>query len=66
LSDGKQTLRCALNPHGVTVHVSDFYGGSGGPNQWSVDGFHYGSGMSLKTGAVVKGKVRLELLGKQK
>jgi hypothetical protein len=44
----------------------DFYGGSGGKNQWSVLGFHYGPGKLIKTGDVLKGTVRLQLVGEKK
>ena len=39
------------------------YGGSGGRKEWSVLGFHYGPGKLIKTGDVLKGTVRLQLLG---
>jgi hypothetical protein len=66
VGDGTQTVRCTLCPHGVMLYVSDFYGGTGAPSEWSVQGFHYGPGKTVKTGDVVEGKVRLELLGKAK
>jgi beta-galactosidase len=61
VSDGTQTVRCALTPHEVSLRVLDFYGGSGGPKEWSVLGFHYGAGRFIKTGEVIRGKVRLRL-----
>jgi hypothetical protein len=61
VSDGTQTVRCALTPHEVTLNVLDFYGGSGGPKEWSVQGFHYGAGRLIKTGERVRGLVRLKL-----
>jgi beta-galactosidase len=64
VSDGTQTLRCILGPHFVTVHVLDFYGGTGGPKEWSVLGFHYGPGKWLKAGDKVEGVVRMRMLGK--
>jgi hypothetical protein len=62
VSDGTQTLRCTLTPHEISMKVLDFYGGSGGPKEWSVLGFHYGAGRLIKTGEVVKGVVRLKLM----
>ena len=61
VSDGTQTVRCAQTPHEVTLKVLDFYGGSGGPKEWSVQGFHYGAGRLIKTGERVRGSVRLKL-----
>lgn len=61
VSDGHQSIRCALTPHEVTLKVLDFYGGSGGPKEWSVQGFHYGAGRLIKTGERVRGLVRLKL-----
>ncbi|MGD0783687.1 MAG: hypothetical protein ABSA30_12590, partial [Candidatus Aminicenantales bacterium] len=61
VSDGTQTVRCALTPHEVTLKVLDFYGGSGAPQEWSVQGFHYGAGRLIKTGERVRGTVRLKL-----
>ena len=65
VSDGTQTVRCALTPHEVTLKVLDFYGGSGGPQEWSVQGFHYGAGWLIKTGERVRGLVRLKLAEKK-
>lgn len=62
VSDGTQTVRCAVTPHETTLKVLDFYGGSGGPKEWSVLGFHYGAGRLIKTGETVRGEVRLKLL----
>jgi hypothetical protein len=62
VSDGSQAVRCTLTPHEVSLKVLDFYGGSGGPKEWSVLGFHYGAGRLIKTGETVKGTVRLMLL----
>jgi hypothetical protein len=62
VSDGTQTVRCAVTPHEVSLKVLDFYGGSGGPKEWSVLGFHYGAGRLIKTGETIKGTVRLKLL----
>jgi hypothetical protein len=61
VSDGAQTVRCALTPHEISLKVLDFYGGSGGPKEWSVLGFHYGAGRLIKTGETVKGTVRLKI-----
>jgi beta-galactosidase len=66
LSDGTQIVRCTLGVHGVRFSVLDFYGGSGGKNEWSVLGFHYGPGKLIKTGDILKGTVRLQLLGGNK
>ncbi|MFI5385770.1 MAG: glycoside hydrolase family 2 TIM barrel-domain containing protein [Fimbriimonadales bacterium] len=66
ISDGSQHVRAAVGVHGVTVNVLDYYGGSGPPKHWSVEGFHYGSGHVIKSGDVLKGTVRLELLGQAK
>jgi hypothetical protein len=63
ISDGTQTVRCTVGVHGINLKVLDFYGGSGGRNQWSVLGFHYGPGKHIKTDDVLKGTVRLQLLG---
>ncbi|MGD1010817.1 MAG: glycoside hydrolase family 2 TIM barrel-domain containing protein [Candidatus Aminicenantales bacterium] len=63
VSDGTQTVRCTLTPHEVSMKVLDFYGGSGGPKEWSVLGFHYGAGRLIKAGETVKGTVRLKLIG---
>ena len=62
VSDGTQTVRCTLTPHEISMKVLDFYGGSGGPKEWSVLGFHYGAGRLIKTGETVKGIVRLKLV----
>jgi len=63
VSDGTQTVRCAVTPHEITLKVLDFYGGSGGPKEWSVLGFQYGAGRLIKKGETVKGTVRLKLKG---
>jgi hypothetical protein len=63
VSDGIQTVRCTVTPHEISMKVLDFYGGSGGPKEWSVLGFHYGAGRLIKTGETVKGTVRLKLIG---
>jgi beta-galactosidase len=62
VSDGTQTVRCTLTPHEVALKVLDFYGGSGGPKEWSVLGFHYGAGRFIKPGETVKGTVRLKII----
>jgi hypothetical protein len=61
VSDGTQTVRCSLTPHEVQFKVLDFYGGSGGPKEWSVVGFQYGPGRLIKTGETLKGTVRLKI-----
>jgi hypothetical protein len=63
ISDGTQSVRCTLGVHGVSLKVLDYYGGTGGKNEWSVLGFHYGPGKLIKTGDVLKGTVRLQLVG---
>jgi hypothetical protein len=61
VSNGTQAVRCSLTPHEIKLNVLDFYGGSGGPKEWSVQGFQYGAGRLIKTGETVKGTVRLKL-----
>lgn len=61
VSDGTQTVRCSLTPHEAALKVLDYYGGSGGPKEWSVLGFQYGAGRLIKTGETVKGAVRMKL-----
>ena len=61
VSDGTQTARCTLTPHEIQLKVLDYYGGSGGPKEWSVQGFQYGAGRLIKKGEVLTGTVRLKL-----
>lgn len=63
VSDGSQHVRAKVGVHGIAFNVLDFYGGSGPPKHWSVEGFHYGPGHAIKPGDVLKGTVHLELLG---
>lgn len=63
ISDGGQSVRCTLGVHGISLRVLDFYGGSGGRNSYSVGGFHYGPGKQIKPGDVLKGTVRLQMVG---
>lgn len=61
VSDGSQTLRCSLGVHSVSVKVLDYYGGSGGQKEWSVQGFHYGPGRHIRPGDILTGVVRIRL-----
>ncbi|HTQ11020.1 MAG TPA: glycoside hydrolase family 2 TIM barrel-domain containing protein [Fimbriimonadaceae bacterium] len=63
VSDGSQDVRAAVGVHGVAINVLDYWGGSGPPGHWSVEGFHYGPGHLIKSGDVLKGTVRMQLLG---
>lgn len=59
-SDGSQHVRAALGMYDVSLKVLDYYGGAG----WTARGcWHYGPGRLIKTGEVLKGTVRLKLLG---
>jgi beta-galactosidase len=63
ISDGSQHIRAIVGVHTITVHVLDFYGGSGSPHTYSSGGFHYGGGKEIKTGDVIEGVIRMQLLG---
>jgi hypothetical protein len=63
IADGRQSVRATVGVHDITFRVLDFYGGSGHPQTWSSQGFHYGPGRLIKKGEVVQGTVRLQLLG---
>lgn len=61
ISDGTQHVRATVSPRTISLKVLDFYGGSAtGMNEW--DGA-YGVGHVIKTGDVVKGVVRLQMVG---
>jgi beta-galactosidase len=60
ISDGTQHVRAILGIHEIHFKVLDFYGGM----SWTYHGgYHYGPGRVLKTGEVLKGTVRMKLLG---
>ena len=59
-SDGSQHVRATVGMHEIHLKVLDYYGGSAYTYN---DGFHYGPGRLIKTGEVLKGTVRLKLLG---
>jgi hypothetical protein len=59
-SDGSQHVRATVGTHAIHFKVLDFYGGTG----WTYHGgWHFGPGHLVKTGEVLKGTVRLKLLG---
>ena len=59
-SDGTQHVRATVGTHEIHLKALDFYGGM----SWTYSGgYHYGAGRLLKTGEVIKGTVRLKLLG---
>jgi hypothetical protein len=62
VSNGNQHLRATMGEFKASFKVLDYYGGSGGPGQWSVQGFHYGAGKLLKDRDVVEGKVCVILI----
>jgi hypothetical protein len=58
ISDGTQHVRATVGTHQIHLKVLDYYGGV------AVSGdYHYGFGRTIKTGEVLKGTVRLKLLG---
>jgi len=60
VSDGTQHIRATVGPHDIFFRVMDWYGGEG----WTYhEGYHYGEGKLINTGDVLKGVVRLQLLG---
>ncbi|MFI5385462.1 MAG: glycoside hydrolase family 2 TIM barrel-domain containing protein, partial [Fimbriimonadales bacterium] len=60
ISDGTQHIRAIVGPHDILFRVMDWYGGEG----WTYhEGYHYGEGKLINTGNVLKGTVRLQLLG---
>jgi hypothetical protein len=60
LSDGHQHVRATVSVHSIGVKILDYYGGSAtGADEW--DGA-YGNGHAIRTGDMLKGTVRLELL----
>ena len=60
ISNGKQHIRATVGVHDILLKVMDWYGGEGSTYDW---GFHYGDGKHIATGDVLKGTVRLQLLG---
>ena len=59
-SDGTQHVRATIGTHEIHFKVLDYYGGS----CWTYHGgFHYGPGRLVKSGEVLKGTVKLKLLG---
>jgi hypothetical protein len=60
-SDGTQSVRATMGMYDVSLKVLDYYGGAGwgARNCW-----HCGPGRLVKTGEVLKGTVRLRLVGK--
>ena len=59
ISDGTQHVRATLGTHDIFLRVMDFYGGEGYTYH---EGYHYGEGRKIKTGDVLKGTVRIQLL----
>ena len=60
VSDGTQHVRATVDTHEIHFKVLDYYGGSAFTYH---TGFHYGPGRLVKTGEVLRGVVRLRLLG---
>ena len=59
-SDGTQHVRATVGVHEIHFKVLDYYGGTA----WTYhNGWHFGPGRLVKTGEVLKGTVRLKLLG---
>jgi hypothetical protein len=61
-SDGSQHVRATVGAHAICFKVLDFYGGTGLTYH---GGWHFGPGHLVKTGEVLKGTVRLKLLGEK-
>lgn len=60
LSDGHQHVRATVSTHSIGVKILDYYGGAAtGASEW--DGA-YGNGHAIKTGDILNGTVRLQLL----
>lgn len=60
ISDGTQHVRATVSTRSIAVNILDYYGGSAtGFSEW--DGA-YGNGHTIKTGDILKGVVRLQLL----
>ena len=60
LSDGHQHVRATVSIHSIGVKILDYYGGSAmGFPEWDLV---YGNGHAIKTGDVLEGTVRLQLL----
>jgi beta-galactosidase len=59
-SDGTQHIRTTVGIHEIHFKVLDYYGGTA----WTYhNGWHFGPGRLVKSGEVLKGTVRLKLLG---
>jgi hypothetical protein len=59
-SDGTQHIRATVGVHEIHLKVLDYYGGTA----WTYHGgWHFGPGRLVKTGEVLKGTVRLKLVG---
>jgi len=60
LSDGQQALRAIVDSDRISVHLSDWYGGTNvGLGEWVQN---YGRGKEIKTGDVLKSEVKLDLV----
>ncbi|HTQ10565.1 MAG TPA: glycoside hydrolase family 2 TIM barrel-domain containing protein, partial [Fimbriimonadaceae bacterium] len=60
VSDGTQHVRATVREHDILFRVMDWYGGEG----WTYhEGYHYGEGKLINTGDVLRGTVKLQLLG---
>jgi hypothetical protein len=60
VSDGTQHIRASVGTHEIVLDVLDHYGGM----SWTYNnGYHYGPGRTIKPGEVLKGTVRVRLLG---
>lgn len=59
-SDGSQALRAIVDTDRITVHVSDWYGGTNvGWGEWISN---YGRGKEIKTGDVLRSTLKLDLV----
>lgn len=61
-SDGSQHVRANVGVHAIHFKVLDFYGGTGLTYH---EGWHFGPGRLVKTGEILKGTVKMKLLGGQ-
>ena len=60
LSDGSQSLRAMVETDRISVHVSDWYGGTNvGWGEWITN---YGRGREIKTGDVLESTLRLRMV----
>ena len=59
-SDGTQHVRATVGMHDIHLKVLDYYGGTAFTYH---EGYHYGAGRLVKPGEILKGTVRLKLLG---